>query len=723
MNFQLVNYNISINIDNKGTRIKQADPIDQEYCYNTSQDEETINEYMGDDNDVKTSDSSEEDNCQICTEFQSIDPNSSINIDEVKSEGDGEHLKYDDNTDYNACEDWKPLDQYNSKNTWNNSSSICRDDTKVKQTEYREKNPSKDKEWKEKNKNHIHEYNKKYRQEHYEELKQNQREVYRLQRIAEDPQYNRLDNDRTRRKKYFEKFKEIVQQKKGLCISDECDYINAHSKLKVQCCDGHEFEVRPNDVKRTWCPRCRTHLGEFISIQVMEYFFDKPFKKVRPSWIKTDENICLELDGYNEELKLAFEYNGIQHYEYIDFFHKGQESFEKRQEYDIFKEEMCVQNDVTLIVIPYTCPHEEIHKYIFNELQELNYDCDLNEKLEEFDFTIIEKTVSKTDKLRETIQGKGGKLIEGTYLSRDSVVKIRCQDGHEWETKISYIKRGSWCAQCSKFRTDETKEKISQTLKVINQTEKGKQIKKISHQKRSQTMAKRREIIRDNITEKMCKYHDEIHSIDKFNKKSAAADGHQVYCREAYNEIKRNRRCKTTKQDEPKIIIMPKITIEAVVPDIDNLPEEIQEHIQTFMDSKTLGRMSKTSKTQHRIAKPLLEWKKIQAPVYDKTIKEYSLIRSRGVPKKYLLAGWRPILKTYNNDEEGLRDEKIMGIPLFFDKDEWPTSKLMYSDAIYNLSFSLYYDNNCIGSLLVYLNLYVLLSEYNIICLLIIQII
>ena len=49
-------------------------------------------------------------------------------------------------------------------------------------------------------------------------------------------------------------------------------------------------------------------------------------KKVRPSWLKNHETgFCLELHGYCKELKLAFEYDGIQHHVYPNPFHKSKE--------------------------------------------------------------------------------------------------------------------------------------------------------------------------------------------------------------------------------------------------------------------------------------------------------------------------------------------------------------------------------------------------------------
>ena len=57
--------------------------------------------------------------------------------------------------------------------------------------------------------------------------------------------------------------------------------------------------------------------GEFLSRQALTEIYQKDFTSCRPDFLqspKTGSN--LELDGYNEELGIAFEYNGRQHYEY-----------------------------------------------------------------------------------------------------------------------------------------------------------------------------------------------------------------------------------------------------------------------------------------------------------------------------------------------------------------------------------------------------------------------
>ena len=44
-----------------------------------------------------------------------------------------------------------------------------------------------------------------------------------------------------------------------------------------------------------------------------------------------------KLDGYNQELMLAFEYNGIQHYIYNPYFHASEEEQFESSKYETRK--------------------------------------------------------------------------------------------------------------------------------------------------------------------------------------------------------------------------------------------------------------------------------------------------------------------------------------------------------------------------------------------------
>lgn len=107
---------------------------------------------------------------------------------------------------------------------------------------------------------------------------------------------------------------------------------------------------------------------------ILENLFQKPFLKIRPNFLKNDitgEN--LELDLYNDELKLAVEVNGQQHYKFTPFFQKSHEAFRNQQYRDYMKREKCKNYGIVLIEIPYNVPVKKLRGYIMQKLRLHNY--------------------------------------------------------------------------------------------------------------------------------------------------------------------------------------------------------------------------------------------------------------------------------------------------------------------------------------------------------------
>jgi hypothetical protein len=249
--------------------------------------------------------------------------------------------------------------------------------------------------------------------------------------------------------------KELAKERGGKLLSKR--YINSGSKLNWKCSNGHTWESKYDHIKKgSWCPICSSGLLESVTRLIFEYITGFSFPKVRPKWLVNSIGKRLELDGYNEELGIAFEYHGVQHFKYNPFFHRGKNTLEKRIEDDAKKRELCLKNNVYLIEIDFTIDKNEIFNFILNSLNTLPNSSEIIKNSKEIN--IGELNTWKRDdllKLHEIAQERGGKCLSNYFLGSSFKLKWQCSEGHTWEAIPSSIKRGSWCPICSGKDKDE----------------------------------------------------------------------------------------------------------------------------------------------------------------------------------------------------------------------------------------------------------------------------
>lgn len=113
--------------------------------------------------------------------------------------------------------------------------------------------------------------------------------------------------------------------------------------------------------------------GEQTCKEFLESYFQKPFTKIRPAFLTNPvTKQPLEIDLFNEELRLGVEYNGRQHYEYNTYMHQNsRDRFQNQQYRDILKSQMCEQNGITLITVPYHV--KDIPHYLYQELHKQGF--------------------------------------------------------------------------------------------------------------------------------------------------------------------------------------------------------------------------------------------------------------------------------------------------------------------------------------------------------------
>ena len=134
---------------------------------------------------------------------------------------------------------------------------------------------------------------------------------------------------------------------------ENTNYITALKKICIICPEHGEFLQLPNNHLRAGCPKCGElkNISEASTREAMENIFGINFPSSYPSWLKNPKtNRGLQLDGYNSQYNIAFEFQGLQHYESVPAW-GGNDGLAIRRHRDKIKNNICLINDVILIKI------------------------------------------------------------------------------------------------------------------------------------------------------------------------------------------------------------------------------------------------------------------------------------------------------------------------------------------------------------------------------------
>lgn len=112
--------------------------------------------------------------------------------------------------------------------------------------------------------------------------------------------------------------------------------------------------------------------GESVVRQYLNNRFNVVFDKIRNLYNPITGQF-LEIDCYNDALKLGVEYQGKQHYVYTPFFHKNKEAFRNQQYRDELKRIYCRDAGIHLIEVPYTVKTSDIPYYLESKLTHYGY--------------------------------------------------------------------------------------------------------------------------------------------------------------------------------------------------------------------------------------------------------------------------------------------------------------------------------------------------------------
>jgi len=148
-------------------------------------------------------------------------------------------------------------------------------------------------------------------------------------------------------------------------------YINNHTKVKLICRKHGGFETIPNLHlnRRQGCPFCKASKGELTICYILDRYEIKYIRQYKFDSCKNKYK--LPFDFYLPSENLCIEFDGVQHFESLEFF-GGEIALEKQKYNDLIKDKYCLDNKISLIRIPY---YEEnnieniIIKNVINEAQ------------------------------------------------------------------------------------------------------------------------------------------------------------------------------------------------------------------------------------------------------------------------------------------------------------------------------------------------------------------
>lgn len=263
----------------------------------------------------------------------------------------------------------------------------------------------------------------------------------------------------------------------GKLLSD--NFLNSSTVLEWECVNNHPFKKSLKAIiqNNCFCKQCNTpYKSEEICRSVFEALFNTKFPKFRSNWLVNDKNVKLELDGYCEELGLAFEHHGEYHFKEIPYFNKNK-TLQNIIKNDKEKLEICNMQGVYIIYIDQLFKLTKINTLIptiidkcklFNIIIK-NNDININEIIKNV-ATKIDVNNKYLEKAKNIAIIKEGECLDTEYINAKHKMTWKCKFGHIWKADYDHVRTETWCKLCSKIVNMVTKEELYNLYVIQNRS-------------------------------------------------------------------------------------------------------------------------------------------------------------------------------------------------------------------------------------------------------------
>ena len=260
---------------------------------------------------------------------------------------------------------------------------------------------------------------------------------------------------------------DAVYQRGGKLLSTE--YKNIDSTLEFECSKGHRFENTFSKIRlrNQWCPTCnKGSKSEEICRTTFEQLFNQPFPKFRPKWLLNNRGNRMEIDGFCKDLKIGFEYQGRQHF---DFALYGSNT-KKRKSDDRVKAQLCKEHGIHLFIITYKMKYSDFPKYIARQAKKFEIDLPSNFHNIEVDIFRAYIRKDRINELQELLKPKDILVLSKKYLGSNQEVDLQCLVcNHKWSALGNAFFNSRRVAGCDKCNRRKSGEKMKIDIQLLHE--------------------------------------------------------------------------------------------------------------------------------------------------------------------------------------------------------------------------------------------------------------
>lgn len=241
-----------------------------------------------------------------------------------------------------------------------------------------------------------------------------------------------------------EQVEQLVKWKGGeiITINGDGKWKGNKTSLTIRCARGHEWSATVGNLvhRDSWCSGgCQSRFGERITCAIFETTFRMDFPPARPLWMPVgpSRKHRLTLDGYNDQLKMAFEYQGPHHYDDPEVMKTDER-----------KQLACDKHGVRLVVVKGTkkpFPPENV----LAQIKEAFRLARIRKSPELPTYDLFEHELKQ---LRLLAEKKGGTCLADVFKGWDAQYEWKCSnsDHPSWTaTRYQIDKVGTWCGHCA----------------------------------------------------------------------------------------------------------------------------------------------------------------------------------------------------------------------------------------------------------------------------------